>query len=61
MLEAKNICLEVDPPPGSSLDVLRLLDVVNFEVPNGHLMAIVGPSGCGKTTLLKVVAGMEKR
>lgn len=61
MLEAKNICLEVDPPPGSSLEVLRLLDDVNFEVPNGHLMAIVGPSGCGKTTLLKVVAGIVEQ
>lgn len=61
MLEAKNICLEVDPPPGSPLEVLRLLDDVNFEVPNGHLMAIVGPSGCGKTTLLKVIAGIVEQ
>ncbi len=58
MLEALNIGLEVDPPPGSELESLHLLREVAFSVPQGHLMAIVGPSGCGKTTLLKVIAGI---
>ncbi len=55
MLEARNICLEVDAGEES----LFLLNDVNFCVPRGHFMAIVGPSGCGKTTLLKAIAGIK--
>lgn len=56
MLEARNICLEVDHDGES----LFLLSDVNFCVPRGHFMAIVGPSGCGKTTLLKAIAGIKE-
>ena len=55
MLEARNICLEVDDAGES----LYLLNNVNFNIPLGHFMAIVGPSGCGKTTLLKTIAGIK--
>lgn len=58
MLEALNVGLEVDAPPGSEQESLHLLKEVTLSVPQGHLMAIVGPSGCGKTTLLKVIAGI---
>jgi len=61
MLEAKNVCLEMDAPPGSEEESLHLLREVAFQVPQGHLMAIVGPSGCGKTTLLKVIAGIAEQ
>lgn len=61
MLEALNVCLEVDAPPGSEEESLHLLREVSFTVPQGHLMAIVGPSGCGKTTLLKVIAGIAEQ
>ncbi len=37
-----------------------LLNDVSFNVPPGHLMAIVGPSGCGKTTLMKTIAGLKQ-
>lgn len=56
MLEARNICLDVDAD-GESLPLLR---DVNFCVPPGHFLAIVGPSGCGKTTLLKAIAGIKE-
>lgn len=55
MLEARNICLEVETED----DSLFLLSNINFCVPKGHFMAIVGPSGCGKTTLLKCIAGIK--
>ncbi|MBR5888258.1 MAG: ABC transporter ATP-binding protein [Akkermansia sp.] len=55
MLEARNICLEVD----NGEESVFLLNNVNFCVPLGHFMAIVGPSGCGKTTLLKAIAGIK--
>jgi len=58
MLEAINIGLEVDAPPGSEQESLHILHQVSLNVPQGHLMAIVGPSGCGKSTLLKVIAGI---
>jgi len=61
MLEARNVGLEVDAPPGSEEESLHLLREVAFSVPQGHLMAIVGPSGCGKTTLLKVIAGIVEQ
>ncbi len=56
MLEARNICLEVE----SGEECIRLLNDVNFCIPRGHFMAIVGPSGCGKTTLLKAIAGIKE-
>lgn len=56
MLEARNICLEVD----NGEESVFLLNDVNFCVPRGHFMAIVGPSGCGKTTLLKAIAGIKE-
>ncbi len=56
MLEARNICLEVDNDGES----LFLLNDVNFSIPRGHFAAIVGPSGCGKTTLLKAIAGIKE-
>ena len=56
MLEARNICLEVDNEGES----LFLLNDVNFCIPRGHFTAIVGPSGCGKTTLLKAIAGIKE-
>lgn len=61
MLEAFKVGLEVDAPPGAVEESLHLLKEVSFQVPQGHLMAIVGPSGCGKTTLLKVIAGIQEQ
>ncbi len=61
MLEALHVCLEIDAPPGSEEESLHLLREVHFQLPSGHLMAIVGPSGCGKTTLLKVIAGITEQ
>lgn len=56
MLEARNICLEVE----AEEEPLFLLNDISFCIPRGHFMAIVGPSGCGKTTLLKAIAGIKE-
>ena len=62
MLKAHNVSLEVDGPGDSEQNsTLHLLREVSFNVPPGHLMAIVGPSGCGKTTLLKVITGIQEQ
>jgi iron(III) transport system ATP-binding protein len=37
----------------------KVLDAIDFEVPEGECYALLGPSGCGKTTTLRCVAGLE--
>jgi putative ABC transport system ATP-binding protein len=39
--------------------VLRALDSLSFEIPQGAYVAIVGASGSGKTTLLGLLAGLD--
>lgn len=36
-------------------------DDVNFTVEKGKLIGLLGPSGSGKTTILRILAGLEKR
>lgn len=33
---------------------------INFQIPSGHLAALLGPSGSGKTTILRMIAGLEQ-
>ncbi len=56
MLEIRNIILSVERDGEEH----ALLKDVSFNVPPGHLLAIVGPSGCGKTTLMKTIAGLKE-
>ena len=41
-------------------EIVRALDVVNFDICEGEFCAIVGTSGSGKSTLLNMLAGLEK-
>ncbi len=38
---------------------MKVIDAIDFEVPEGECYALLGPSGCGKTTTLRCVAGLE--
>ena len=38
--------------------VVRPIDGLDLEVPNGELALLLGASGCGKTTLLSVLAAI---
>ncbi len=40
---------------------LVALDDISLEVRDGEFVCILGPSGCGKTTLLRIIAGLEKK
>ncbi len=33
----------------------KILDDINFEIPDGKMVVFIGPSGCGKTTTLKMI------
>lgn len=35
-----------------------VLDDVSFDIPQGHITAIIGPNGSGKTTLMKAILGL---
>jgi len=38
-----------------------VLQDVSFEIPNGHIAAILGPNGSGKTTLIRSMLGLTKK
>jgi iron(III) transport system ATP-binding protein len=40
--------------------VVRAVQGVSFDVPEGELFTLLGPSGCGKTTTMRSVAGLER-
>jgi peptide/nickel transport system ATP-binding protein/oligopeptide transport system ATP-binding protein len=40
--------------------LLRAVDGVSFEVPQGRTLALVGESGCGKSTTAYAVLGLER-
>ena len=45
---------------GKGDEVIRAVDGVSFEVPEGKFYTLLGPSGCGKTTTLRMIAGLER-
>lgn len=40
---------------------MPLMGPVSFDLAHGDFVSILGPSGCGKTTLLRIIAGLERR
>jgi ABC-type Fe3+/spermidine/putrescine transport system ATPase subunit len=44
----------------TAIGPVEALNGVSFDIPAGHVTALLGPSGCGKTTILRCVAGLEE-
>ena len=40
-----------------SFEMVKALENVNLEIPEGRIIGLLGPNGSGKTTLLKILAG----
>ena len=43
---------------GSPARVVRAVDGVSFDIPDGRTFALVGESGCGKSTIARCLAGI---
>jgi len=40
---------------------IPLMEDFTLVIQEGQVVSLVGPSGCGKTTLLRIIAGLERR
>jgi putative ABC transport system ATP-binding protein len=52
------LCKGVSVEYASSGYVVRVIDGLDMEVPQGELALLLGASGCGKTSLLSILAGI---
>ncbi len=57
MLSVKSLCTEYTTANGQ---LVKAVENVSFDVPDGALFTLLGPSGCGKTTTLRSIAGLER-
>ena len=53
MILCKDLCI--------SFGDRAVMDRFSLQIPERGVTALSGPSGCGKTTLLRVLAGLERR
>lgn len=42
------------------IQVIPVLENIDFDIPEGEFLALMGPSGSGKSTLLNLIAGIDK-
>lgn len=46
---------------GISFNETRILENISFDVKPGEIVTLLGSSGCGKTTILRSIAGLQKK
>jgi len=66
----KNLVKHFDPPkrakygklgpnsPQNTMDIIRAVDDINFEVKEGEIFGFLGPNGAGKTTTIRMMTGV---
>ena len=57
MLQVRNLHASYVDAAGK---VVKAVQDVSFDVPEGKLFTLLGPSGCGKTTTMRSIAGLER-
>ena len=55
-VEVKNVVKEYR----RDAEVVRVLDGLSLNIPDGEFVALMGPSGSGKTTLLNLIGGVDQ-
>lgn len=55
ILETKDLCKFY----GSGENLIKAVDHINIQIPQGEFTAIIGKSGSGKSTLLHLLGGLE--
>ena len=58
LLTLERVCKVYKTRGGGRIEALRDIDLT---IGTEEFVTVVGPSGCGKTTLLKILAGIERR
>ena len=43
-----------------TMDIIRAVDGINFEVKRGEIFGFLGPNGAGKTTTIRMMTGVLK-
>lgn len=60
VIEISGLCKEFAVGRGRRRRIVRALDDVSLNVPDGSCVAVVGESGSGKTTLARILVGLER-
>jgi len=70
VIVVKNLVKHFDPPkrakygklgpnsPQNTMDIIRAVDDINFEVKEGEIFGFLGPNGAGKTTTIRMMTGV---
>ena len=56
----KNLCKYFPAREKNKGDVVKAVDDISLEIPDGKLVGLLGPSGCGKSTTLNLICGLEE-
>ncbi len=59
-VEAAAVARNLSKCYGRDDGLVRAIDVVDLEVADGEMVAVMGPSGCGKSTLLQLLGGLDR-